>query len=276
MFTTNANRPMKNLSVSKIEKFVVCPKNFELSYIHKIPQPQSWKPFGGTVVHEIIENAMKEFCRTDVYPDWKTMDDRFEPTWAEKVKEMEDKPDFIGWEDDPKDPLETLKPEYRKLVRLAREEALPTIKPFIWDGSPVVERRIDLEVRTKIGPCPIIGYIDLLDASGVLMDWKSTGKEVSNRAKGSWLQFAAYSLWAYPIVGEENLKCEKIFLVRGEGTPRIERVPFVITEKHRDHFVKLAAQVWEIINHKIFIANMDSWLCNYCPFFQGCRGDLGK
>jgi CRISPR/Cas system-associated exonuclease Cas4 (RecB family) len=278
MFDDRKPAPIRNLSVSKIEKFMLCPKNFELSYIHKIPQPNAWKPFAGTVVHEIIEMAIRQFARTGVYPDWKTMDDQYEPVWKEKVEETEGRDTFICWQDDPEDPLETLKPDYRKLIRVAREEVLPTIKPWMIDGVPVVEHRIDLEVRTRVGPCPIIGYADLLDASGVLIDWKSTGKEVSERAKGTWLQFAAYSLWAYPLTGEENLRCEKIFLVRGEGNPRVERVPFMVGEKHREYFVKLAAQVWETIHHKIFIANPDTWLCKplWCPYFAGCMGDLKK
>lgn len=278
MFDLAAPRPMRNLSVSKIEKFLLCPKNFELSYIHQIPQPSSWKPFAGTVVHEIIENAMRAFAKTGTYPDWESMDDQYEGVWTEKMAEMEAKDNFIGWQDDPKDPLETLKPEYRKLIRLAREKVLPTINPWRIEGEPVVEWRIDLDLRSRVGVFPIIGYADLLDGSGVLMDWKSTGKEVSARAKRTWLQFAAYSLWAWPLVGEEELRCEKIFLARGGGEPFVERVPFKIGPKHRDHFVKVAGQVWETISRGIFICNHDTWLCkaDFCPFWAGCAGELSK
>lgn len=269
---------MKNLSVSKIESFLLCAKNFELSYIHKIPRPNAWKPHAGTVVHEIIERALRQVAQTGSYPDWKTMDDQYEPVWEEKTKETEERDTFIGWQDDPKDPLETLKPDYRKLIRLAREEVLPTIRPWTINDEPVVEWRIDLELRSRIGSFPLIGYADLLDASGVLMDWKSTGKEVSGRAKRTWLQFAAYSLWAWPLVGEEEVRCEKIFLARGDGKPFVERVPFKMGPKHREYFVRVAAQVWELINRGIFIANPDTWLCKpgWCPFWSGCMGELVK
>lgn len=278
MFDTNAPAKVKNLSVSKIEKALLCGKNFELSFIHKIPQPNSWKPHAGTVVHEIIERALRQVTQTGSYPDWQTMDDLYEPVWEEKTKEAESKDWFIGWQDDPKDPLETLKPDYRKLIRLAREQVLPTIRPWTINGEPVVEWRIDLELRSKIGTFPLIGYADLLDQSGVLMDWKSTGKEVSARAKRQWLQFAAYSLWAWPLVGEPEVRCEKIFLARGEGKPFVERVPFKIGPKHREYFVRVAAQVWEMINRGIFIANPDTWLCKpeMCPFWAGCMGELVK
>lgn len=267
---------MRNLSVSKIEKILLCPKNFELTYIHKIPQPNVWKLHAGNVVHEIIENAIRQFAVSGQYPDWKTMDDQYEPTWASKQAETEEKSFFIGWQDDPKDPLEKLKPEYRSLIRMVREQVLPGLRPWMMEDGPAVEYRIDLELRSRVGPFPLIGYIDFLEASGTLIDWKTTDLEVSSRAKRTWLQFAAYSIWVWPLTGEETVQCEKVFLVRGDGTPRVERVPFTMGPKHREYFISIAARAWEMIQHRIFFPNVDSWLCGYCPFYQGCIGDLAK
>lgn len=279
MFDLTVPNPMKNLSVSKIEKALLCAKNFELQYLHKIPSPNNWKMHAGNVVHEIIEDALTEYARTGIYPDWQTMDDRYDPVWKAQQKESEEKPWFIGWQEEPDDPLEKLRREYRRLIRVARDEVLPTVRPWMIDDSPVVEYKIDLDIRTKVGICPIIGYADMLDASGVLMDWKTTGKKVSNRAKTTWLQFAAYSIWAWPIVGESELKCEKVFLVRGEkDDPHAERVSFTMGPKHREYFVKVAAQVWEMMHHNIYIANPNTWLCkpSFCPFHAGCMGELVK
>lgn len=279
MFDITPPSPMKNLSVSKIEKMLLCPKNFELQYIHKIPEPRSWKAHAGVVVHHVIEDALRGYAKTGRYPDWQTMDDHFEPAWEKEQKEQEEKPWFVGWKEEADDPIEKLRREYRRLIKVARDEVLPTVRPWTIDKTPVVEHRIDLDIRTKFGMCPIIGYVDMLDESGILMDWKSTGKKVSNRAKSTWLQFAAYSLWAWPIVGEQELRCEKIFLVRGENDdPHAERVSFVMGPKHREYFVKVAAQVWETIHHGIYIANPNTWLCKpgWCPFFSGCMGELVK
>ncbi len=279
MFDLATPKTLKNLSVSKIERALLCPKNFELQYIHRIPEPRSWKAHAGVVVHEIIEDAMREYAKTGIYPDWKTMDDRYDPVWEAEQKDQETKPWFVGWKEEADDPLEKLRREYRRLIKVARDEVLPTVRPWMFGDTPAVEARIDLDVRTRVGVCPIIGYADLLDASGVLMDWKSTGKKVSARAKNTWLQFAAYSIWAWPIVGEQELRCEKVFLVRGENDdPHVERVPFVMGPKHREYFVRVAAQVWETIHHNIFIANPNTWLCKpgWCPFYAGCMGELAK
>lgn len=269
--------PMRTLSVSKMEAMLLCPRNAKYVYIDHIPTPRAGKLTAGNVVHEIIEHALRTYTRTGSYPDWKTLDDMYEPTWTRLFQEEEAKDWFVGWKWDSDDPPEKVKLEYRPLVRLVREEVLPTIKPWMIDGEPVIEWRIKLQLRSDVGPFLLQGDIDLLDASGVLMDWKTTDGDISPRQKRTWLQFGGYSLWAYPVVGEENLRCEKIFLIRGEK-PRIERVPFTITRKHREYFVELAAQVWKMIQQNIFPPVTDTWLCkaDFCSFYAGCQGELNE
>src|SRR5262249_28272111 len=136
------------------------------------------------------------------YPDWKSMDDLFLQTWSRKKAEEEAKRSFVGWIWDI--PEEQSREQYRPLVRVAREDALPNVRPWMIGNDPVVEHRVDLELQSDVGPFKLLGFIDLLDDTGVLMDWKtSTKEEVSARQKRTWLQFAGYALYVWPIVGEE-------------------------------------------------------------------------
>lgn len=267
---------MKNLSVSKIEKALLCALAMKYQYVDKIPQLSGWKLIAGNVVHEILENAIRKFVATGAYPDEATLDAQFEPTWQANVREEEEKPWFIGWQVDPDDPPERIKEGYRPLVGRARREVLPTIKPWMIGNDPVVEYRIDLELESEWGPFAILGYIDLLTEDGILADWKTTdGPEVSARALRTWLQFAAYSIFVWPIVGEEVLKCEKIFLVRGEK-PFVQRHQFEIGPKHREWFVRVAAQVWGMVKKGIYVPNTESWFCKpgFCNFYDGCQGEI--
>lgn len=265
---------MKTLSVSKIEQALMCGYRFRYMYVDRIPRPAAWVLLAGNVLHEIIEHAIREFARTGKYPDLKTLEDMYDPVWERRVGEEEGKRDFIGWEIDKDDPVEKIRSEYRQLVRLAREEVLPTVRPWMIGDEPVVEYRIELELESDVGPFTLLGYVDLLDDEGVLQDWKTTSK-VSARQLRTWLQFSAYSLWAYPIVGEEDLRCEKVILVRGDK-PFVERKPFVIGPKHREWFVKTAAQVWRSIKLGIFLPGTEGWWCSpkFCPFYMGCRGEI--
>lgn len=272
-----AKSPIKNLSVSKIEKAMLCPKHYKLKVIDKIPEPSSWVAHGGIVVHDIIENTLKTFARTGSYPSWQEMDDQFLPTWERQQQKTESYPDFLGWKEDPKDPPEKVLAECRPLVRLAREEALPRYQPMMLEEGPAVENWIHLELESRIGPFPIIGKIDLLDAAGVLVDWKTTGVskdgKISNRKLHGWFQSAAYSLWAWPIVGEEYLPCQKVFLVRGQN--RIQYSNFKVGPKHRKFFVEVAAATWEMTVNGGFPANPNTWMCSpeYCPYYGPCRGE---
>jgi hypothetical protein len=270
---------MRTLSVSKIETALLCGLKLKYSYVDKIPRLGAWVLLAGNVFHEIVEFALRERAAKGAYPDWKTLDGMFEPVWNRRVQDAEGKPDFIGWEEKPDDPMEKIKAEYRPLIRVAREEVLPTLQPWMLGNEPVVEQQISMEIQSPVGPFNLLGYIDYLDASGVLMDWKTTQLnekgELSKRAQRTWLQFAAYSLWAYPIVGEEDLRCEKLFLVRGEK-PSVVRKKFVVGRKHREWFIRVAGAVWQMIKLKIFLPNTESWSCNpdFCAFFGGCRGEI--
>lgn len=268
---------MRTLSVSKIEKALLCPLAMRFQYVDRIPQPSGGKLLAGNVVHEILEFALRGFARTGKYPDWKELDDLYEPTWQKRVAKEEAREDFLGWDWSSDDPEEKVKREYRPLVKIAREQVLPTLKPWMLGGEPVVEYKIDLELQSDVGPFTLLGYLDLLDHTGMLIDWKTTEQEVSKRARKTWLQFAAYSLWAWPIVGDDTMRCEKIFLVRA-SRPYVERVPFTITPKHRGYLVRVAAEVWKMVHHGVFLPNTETWHCSpkFCAFYAGCQGEIDK
>ncbi len=271
--------PIRNLSVSRIEKAMLCPKHYKLKVIDKVPEMASWVAHGGIVVHEIVEAALKLFGRTGKYPSWQDMDDRFDTVWNNQQLKTEGRDEFIGWKEDPKEPIEKVRTEYRPLVRLAREEALEHYRPWMLDSGPVVEQRIDLELESSLGSFPIIGYIDLLDDTGVLSDWKTTTLndkgEVSERKTKNWLQAACYSLWAWPIVGEENLRCRKVFLIRGKN-PQVRIHNYVVGEKHRKFFTDVAAEVWTMTMRGGFVPNTNTWMCNpkWCAYYAVCRGEI--
>lgn len=268
--------PMKNLSVSKIEKYLLCPMQFKNQYIDKIPSPSVGHMIAGKAIHAVIEESILQVAKTGRHMDAKTMDDHFEPTWDRMIREEEEKPWFLCWSWDPADPEEKVKREYRALIPIVCRDVFPTLRPYILDGEPVVEHRVEYELRSRVGPFKMLGFADLLEAGGILQDWKST-KKVSERAKRMWYQFAAYSILYYPIVGEEDLRCEKIFLVRGED-PHVERVPFTVGAKHREYFVEMAAQIWESIYHGLYLKVTDTWACkpDRCAFWSGCQGEVAK
>lgn len=259
---------MKHLSVSKIEKYLTCPLSLKYRYIDQIPETSSFVLLAGRVVHEVVEHALRHHAKHGSYPDWQTLDDLYLPAWEKQTKEEEAKPTFLGWERNEDDPEEKIRDESRVLVRLASEEALPHFAPWLIGDDPVIEYRIDLELESEVGPFKLLGFIDLLDRSGLLADWKTAREKASGMAKAAWLQFAAYSLFVWPLIGEELVKARKVFLIRGQN-PRVEYADYEIGPPHRAWFLKLAADVWKAIHFGVFPAR-ESWACGFCSFKGPC------
>jgi CRISPR/Cas system-associated exonuclease Cas4 (RecB family) len=275
---------IKNLSVSKIEAYLKCPLAFKYRYVDKVPELTSPVLAAGSAFHAVIEHGLlaRSAGRT---ADPKELDDRFGPAWDGQFREDEQKPGFLGWREDPADPLDRMKEEYRALVRLAATEVLPKICPWHIDGRPVIEHRIDLEVQSAEGPFPVVGYIDLLGHDGLLIDWKTTrdtedqgGKDEEYKRKKNargWLQFAAYSCFTWPLTGQENQPARKIFMVRGPK-PRVEHFDYVVTQAHREWFMRVAGDVWTAIKRDVYPPDNTGWWCDerFCSFYGPCQEGL--
>jgi hypothetical protein len=122
---------LRNLSVSKIEKAMLCPRAFKFQYIDRIPQVSSGRFLSGNAVHKVLEHALRDKARTGKLIDWKTLDDMFVPAWEAEVAEEEAKEDFLGWDWKADDPAETVQADCRQLVRVAYDEVLPHVKPWM-------------------------------------------------------------------------------------------------------------------------------------------------
>lgn len=275
---------IKHLSVSKIEAYLKCPLAFKYRYIDKVPELTSPVLAAGSAFHAVVEHGLRERAAGRV-PDPKDLDDRFEPAWDRQFEEDAKRPSFLGWREDPEDPTDRMKKEYRALVRLAATEVLPKISPWMLGRDPMIEHRVDLELSSPEGPFKLLGFIDLLGDDGVLRDWKTTREEApptqeeaeyrrKKNARG-WLQFAAYSFQTWPLTGQEDQPAQKIFMIRGPH-PRVEYFDYVITQRHREWFLRVAAEVWVAIKRGLYVPNNTGWWCDarFCSFHSPCQEGL--
>jgi CRISPR/Cas system-associated exonuclease Cas4 (RecB family) len=258
---------MRSISVSKVDDGMLCMLHLKYRYIDRVPELSGGTMMAGNVFHEIMEHALNQVILGRSLPDWKTLDDMFEPTWSRLSSEMENGENFIGW-DWRDESEEKVKAEYRPLIKLAREAVLPTLKPKF------VEHRFDMELEGESGPIPFVGYIDLVEEDGLLSDWKTVEK-VSDRQKKMGIQFMGYSTYLVSITGQAVTLARKIFLVRGRR-PRVEMANFRVEQRHRDWFLFAAEQVWKGVQARAFPPNTNTWMCsaNWCSFHASCQGGL--
>lgn len=258
---------IRHLSVSKIDMAVLCPRAFKYQYVDKVPQTSSGYMLAGRAVHGVIEMAMEKVIAGKGLPSAKDLDDFYTPHWESQIREEEEKESFLGWDWD--EPADTVKAQCRALVKMAREEILPTLRPKF------VEHEIKpIYDSGDAGTFMVWGYIDLIEETGSYLDWKTVSK-VSERAKKMGLQMMGYSRPIYEMTKQEVTPCRKIFLVRGPR-PRWEIVDFEVTPRHREHFADVAANVWRMCQANAFPPVTETWRCSpkFCAFYGPCMGEL--
>lgn len=276
-FGAMVNKPIKNLSPSKVEAYLKCPEQFRLRYIEKVPEKASLFLTSGSVVHAVIEYALMAKKFGEKVPSIEELDGVFESRWKKLTLEQEHKRDFIGWAIDPKDPPDKIKEECRALIPLFMEKLFHQLDPI------AIENDVKRYYPTKYGPVMSWGKLDLMTSDGAVWDWKTT-RSVSNNARKSFQQFAQYSEHSIEVMpagthgglaGHSSLmvKAKKAFLVRGPK-PDIEVVDSFVSDADRKAWAAAVAFTWEGINEGKFDPNPKHFLCkpDWCPFYIPCQG----
>jgi CRISPR/Cas system-associated exonuclease Cas4 (RecB family) len=262
---------VKWLSVSKIGTFMKCPRQAWYRYVLKTPEPSSGAMMAGRTVHSVVEKALRQVMGGGKLPSAAEMDDWFGPAWEGEVKNEETKPSFLGWQWDADDPEEKVREESRGLVRVAREEVLPTLRPALVEH----DFHYDLDAHGS-GPFRVYGVVDLFETTGTVSDWKTT-KGVTENARKLDAQFWGYAVWHKAHTGRDVMPCQKIFLARGRKKATVEIVRYEVGQRHREFFIETAAEVWKMLqNEGGFVPNTGGWWCapKWCSFYGICQGEL--
>jgi hypothetical protein len=77
------------------------------------------------------------------------------------------------------------------------------------------------------------------------------------------------------LADRQDMMCRKIFLVRAKK-PFVQFCDFTITNKHREYFTKVAAQVWQMVQAAAYVPVTDTWFCKpgWCNYYAGCQGEF--
>jgi hypothetical protein len=263
--------PIKWLSASKLSIFNMCPRKVYYQYVEKYPRLSSGFFLLGKAVHSVIEKALRSVLGGDSLPSAKEMDDFYDPIWEAQVKEEEERDDFLGWQFDDGDSIEASKKDGRGLIRVAREEVLEKLDVILVEHN----FHLDLDAHDS-GPFRLYGVVDVFEKGPMITDWKTTRK-VSANARKLDIQFQTYAFWArkYLDLAEDVvIPGRKIFLVRSKK-PKVEVQNFEITQKDREWFLLVAAEVWKCIKANAFPPNTNGWWCGpkWCDFYNECRGE---
>ena len=154
-----------------------------------------------------------------------------------------------------------LKDQGVELLKAYFEEVAPTIQPID------VER--EFLVDTAKTGLPILGYIDLVDDRGCIIDHKTTKRSYPEDTAEKDIQLTAYSMAYRAMYGTPDSGVRLDVMVRNKQ-PKIQQLYGTRTEADIGRFLRLAEQLEKGINAGTFYPN-SSYMCGNCGYQGMCE-----
>ena len=247
------------LSPSRVEKFLGCEFYYDMKYIKLVPSDENGNPamLLGTVVDHAL-NAMYEIKMRGYDVPMDTILEQYEKEieseWERQALNTEKKVDMIL------NGFKLINMYYTSMFQMT--DAVATqgeVKGFLeFNGVKI----------------PVLGYLDLI-TKDIIFDHKVTARSVGGKLPYKhWLQVGTYSA----ITGIREVA---IVYLLNQKTPRIEIVPYTMTDNDIRHIKRIYYGVWQRIKLMeegtvISIPNRSYEWCNTnCDFARQC-GDYYK
>ncbi len=252
---TSHKSQITNFSYSQLTTFERCPRQYEYSYILKIPQPPTSNlSFGSTLHNTLLEfyKNVGQSKQASLFTDYE------EDLTLEKLLSIyEDKWIPYGYES--KVHMETRKERGK--------EILTTFYDKFKDDIPRVEY-LEKAFKLKVGDYTISGRIDradkLSDGTLEIIDYK-TGKAKSQKKVDEDLQLALYALATSQCFNQPASKMTLYFLDEDE----------VVTTEPDEETLKKAEEkvktLGDAINQFDFAPAPNKFVCKWCAYNKICN-----
>jgi CRISPR/Cas system-associated exonuclease Cas4 (RecB family) len=248
--------PKGYLSVSAINMYQRCPKQFEFRYVHGIKTPPAVQLDEGISHHAWLEADNSRFIREKEHLPEPEARERFLDAWSDKAREAR----YPG----------SVRNEVAKRGEGLVKEHLATTAPLM---EPVAsEKKFEL----LCGDVPLFGFIDFVGkvklpggtkASGVA-DYKVVKAKKSQNDADNDLQLAIYAK-------AENTTSTSFVCLTKTATPQSVVITSKQTERRKDWAVRVVQEIGSAIRKGAFPpCAPDSWACSerFCGFWKMCRG----
>jgi hypothetical protein len=252
-----------HLSYSSINTFLECSKRWKYQYVDAIEQPTSPDLILGSAFHGTVEGKILSRYHNKPLDSERLWDE----TWNEQLAQNN-----IGnelWIEDTYDTGLSMiqSPEVSELMN--------NLEPLVFDGRPMVEEKISLNLDGV--DVPVVGYIDIITKDGVPGDFKTSKRHWSKTKAENEIQPLFYLLAL-----NRNKALEQYYF---RHYVFLKEPPYDVQvfETHFDsgeiEFLKdMIRSVWQCIQAGSYHENPKTWLCReiFCPFYSMCRGKYGN
>lgn len=258
--------PTGYLSVSQVNTYLRCPKQFEFRYILGIRQPPRGVAIQGSGIHATFEVGYNEKRRISKdIPLEQALD-----TYNDYMNNNLDN-DTIMDEDVPEKAFRAIG---ENIIRRWHKDKLPYVRP----------KAVEKPFATILNGIPTVGIIDLLDDTPtrglIVADTKTAGKRKSQADADNSLQFTLYA--AVTNSPEQRMDVFVRPAVRKSGAmsePSIQELYTVRTKNDVLWLQEVFTSVAKSITSGSFPPTTpDSWVCSkkWCGFWEHCRGKYEK
>lgn len=250
---------MDHLSVTQLNMFLRCPKQYEFRYIEGIKIPPSGAMIEGSAYHSTVAGDLNSKLASGKLLQDSEIADIFSDSFEYHIRKgllLEDEEDYqfeeIDWEE--RTPGE-VKDEGVALAKLYHQKVAGTLNPV----------EVEQKQFMTVAGIPFVLIADVVESERII-DHKVAKRRQYEDALRTNLQATAYSMFY-------NRDLEFHYAMKNK-TPEI-----YLSSTHRDEsdwtfFMALVEKVVEVINSGIFFPNPTGWWCGekWCGYWPLCYG----
>lgn len=256
---------MKHLSATQLNLLARCGEAYRRRYIEGEVIPPRLAMAKGRAYHAGVEMNMRQKARTgvDLPPD-----EIVDRAVAQLEQEIDDGVELDATERSIGKPKVVSK-AVADTVEFAKAHAQMQAPEYMPLSADSVEKRIELPT----GDRHIVGVVDLIDSTGTVIDFKSTGRAMSADTVANSVQLGIYAAWQTATTGIEVVPVRLDVLVAGSKGVRRQVLK---SQRNLHDLVALNNRVESalgLIRAGVFLpASPDSWQCSprWCGFWDTC------
>ena len=246
----SAERP---LSPSALNAYMGCSASWHYKYVERLPDFTGGAAARGRAVDRIIKFW---YSRKIVGAPAPSMGELIE-AWDEIWESEADTASFAAGDD----PAE-LKRSGAELAALYLRDVAPDISPAA----------VDVAVSGEIGGVAVRGFVDMVDTSGAIIDFKVKRAKPPGVSPAEAVQFATYAELAPDASGAVRLEA-----VVATKTPQLIHIGYQVSDADRTMVQRLYPHVAGAIRSGVYCPNRASNYCSrkYCAFADRCISEFG-
>jgi RecB family exonuclease len=241
------------LSPSQVSSITDCPYRWHAKHVLKMAEPPTSSQILGKAVHTALAANFDQKCDTKLDLPVMGVLAVYREAWAVLSEETEFRDD--------EDPNELAKTG-EALVTKYMEEAAPRIEPAA----------VEMRVEGEIAGVKVVGYIDLLDVDGCVIEIKTAKARPSSMNPMHRFQVATYRHLTPLARGTGRIDT----LVKTKSAQLIQQT-FSISEQELRAIQTLYPEAQKLMHGSVHLPNRHSMLCSrrHCAFWRHCEQKWG-